>query len=94
MTGFNQCAPFVGKSPLWTPPATIFCISWNWTLRGTHIALGGDLDGATRCRRASRGYKLPVSCKPAIGAGEGRKKKTLHGIFWDNALNVLERAGN
>ena len=93
VTGFNQCAPFVGKKPTLDTACDHFLHFLELDPSGTHIALGGDLDG---CDEMPEGFE-GVQSYPSLANRllvRGVDEKTLHGIFWDNALNVLERAGN
>lgn len=93
VTGFNQCAPFVGKKPTLDTACDHFLHFLELDPSGTHIALGGDLDG---CNEMPEGFE-GVQSYPSLANRllvRGVDENTLHGIFWDNALNVLERAGN
>lgn len=90
VAGFNQCAPFVGEKPdLDTICDHIFHFM-ELDPDGRHIALGGDLDGC--------GNDLPqgftgIESYPAMAQRlleRGLDEKTVHRIFWDNALGVME----
>lgn len=90
VAGFNQCAPFVGDKPdLDTICDHIFHFM-ELDSDGRHIALGGDLDGC--------GNDLPqgftgIESYPAMAQRlleRGLDEKTVHRIFWDNALGVME----
>lgn len=57
---------------------------------GTHIALGGDLDG---CEKLPVGFE-GVQDYPKIAARlleRGLDEKTVRRIFWDNALGVMRK---
>ena len=57
---------------------------------GDHIALGGDLDG---CDTLPKGFD-GVQSYPAMAAKlleRGLDAETVHKIFWDNALGVMEK---
>jgi membrane dipeptidase len=57
---------------------------------GEHIALGGDLDG---CEELPVGFD-GVQSYPALAQrllDRGVDKNTLHRIFWENALGVMEK---
>ena len=57
---------------------------------GEHIALGGDLDG---CEELPVGFG-GVQSYPALAQrllDRGVDKNTLHRIFWENALGVMEK---
>lgn len=90
VAGFNQCAPFVGEKPdLDTICDHIFHFM-DLDPSGKHIALGGDLDGC--------GNDLPdgftgIESYPAMAARlleRGLDEDTIHNIFWNNALGVME----
>ena len=57
---------------------------------GKHIALGGDLDG---CEELPNGF-AGVDSYPLLAQrllDRGLDEKTIHRIYWDNALEVLEK---
>lgn len=57
---------------------------------GTHIALGGDLDG---CDTLVNGFD-GVQSYPAFAErliSRGVDEQTVRNIFWDNAIGVMER---
>ena len=57
---------------------------------GTHIALGGDLDG---CDKLPAGFN-GVQSYPAMAVKlleRGLDEDTVHRIYWDNALGVIDR---
>ena len=57
---------------------------------GTHIALGGDLDGCDSIPNEIQG----VQDYPKLGQRlmeRGLSETTVHNIFWNNALGVIER---
>lgn len=58
---------------------------------GRHIALGGDLDG---CGVLPQGF-TGVECYNALAQTllrRGMDEKTIHNIYWDNAMGVMDRA--
>ena len=57
------------------------------------MALGCDLDGCDEMPEGFQGVQSYPSLANRLLV-RGVDEKTLHGIFWDNAMNVLERAGN
>ena len=91
VAGFNQCAPFVAveKPNLDDVCAHIFHFM-ELDPSGDHIALGGDLDG---CESLPEGFD-GVQSYPAMAAKlleRGLDAQTVHKIFWDNALGVVEQ---
>lgn len=90
VAGFNQCAPFVGEKPdLDTVCDHIFHFM-ELDPDGTHIALGGDLDG---CDVLPAGF-TGVESYPVLAerlSERGLDEKTLMNIFWNNALGVIEK---
>ncbi len=90
VAGFNQCAPFVGENPdLDTCCDHIFHFL-ELDPQGTHIALGGDLDGCDALPQGFEGVQSYPSLAQRLldrGAGE----PLVHRIFWDNALDMLDR---
>ncbi len=91
VAGFNQCAPFVGETPdLDTVCDHIFHLL-ELDPSGTHIALGADLDG---CDTLPEGF-CGIESYPAMAQcllERGLDENTLHNIFYNNAMGVMERA--
>ncbi|MBE6960056.1 MAG: hypothetical protein E7448_04960 [Ruminococcaceae bacterium] len=89
VAGFNQCAPFVGENPDLDTVCDHILHFLELDPEGTHIALGGDLDG---CDELPEGFD-GVQSYPAMAAKlleRGVDDKTLHKIYWENALGVME----
>ena len=58
---------------------------------GTHLSLGGDLDG---CSDLPRGF-TGIDCYNALGdrlVESGLDQDTVQRIFWTNAMGVMDRA--
>ena len=91
VAGFNQCDAFVGEKPdLDTVCDHIFHFL-ELDPDGTHIALGGDLDG---CEVLPEGFE-GIQSYPAMAArllDRGLDESTVRNIFWNNAFGVMERA--
>ena len=91
VAGFNQCDAFVGEKPdLDTVCDHIFHFL-KLDPDGTHIALGGDLDG---CEVLPEGFE-GIQSYPAMAArllDRGLDESTVRNIFWNNAFGVMERA--
>ena len=89
VAGFNQCAPFVGEKPDLDTVCDHILHFLELDPEGSHIALGGDLDG---CDELPEGFD-GVQSYPAMAAKlleRGVDDKILHKIYWENALGVME----
>ena len=91
VAGINQYAEFLGDAPTLDTVCDHVFHFLELDSSGTHIALGGDLDG---CSDFAEGF-TGVESYPALanrllqrGAGE----ELVRNIFWNNALNVFRRA--
>ncbi len=91
VAGFNQYAAFVGdRADLDTVCDHIFHLL-ELDPEGKHIALGGDLDG---CQTLCEGF-TGIESYPALAhrlLQRGLAEDTLHDIFWNNAMGVMEGA--
>ena len=91
VAGFNQCAPFVAdENPTMDTIADHIFHFMELDPSGDHIALGGDLDG---CDTLPQGFD-GVQSYPAMATKlleRGLDAETVHKIFWDNALGVMEK---
>ena len=90
VAGINQYADFLGESPTLDTVCDHILHFLELDPDGTHIALGGDLDG---CSAFAQGF-TGIESYPALadrllqrGAGEA----LVRNIFWNNALDVLGR---
>lgn len=89
VAGFNQCAPFVGEQPNLDTICDHIFHFMELDPDGKHIALGGDLDG---CDVLPEGFS-GIESYPAMAQRlleRGLDEKTVHNIFWNNALGVME----
>lgn len=91
VAGINQYTEFLGNAPTLDTVCDHVFHFLELDPSGTHIALGGDLDG---CSDFAEGF-TGVESYPALanrllqrGAGE----ELVRNIFWNNALNVFRRA--
>lgn len=91
VAGINQYASFLGETPTLDTVCDHIFHFLELDTSGTHIALGGDLDG---CSGFAQGF-TGVESYPALadrllqrGAGE----TIVRNIFWNNGLDVLRRA--
>ena len=90
LAGFNQCAPFVGEKPNLVTTCDHILHFLELDPDGTHIALGGDLDG---CEELPEGFD-GIQSYPAMAQRlleRGVDEKLLHNIFWNNALDVMDK---
>ena len=91
VAGFNQCAPFVHEKADLQAACDHILHFMELDPDGTHIALGGDLDG---CDELPEGFS-GVQDYPALAnvlLDRGLSAENVHNIFWNNALGVMERA--
>ena len=90
VAGFNQCADFIGDAPDLDTACDHFLHFLELDPEGDHIALGGDLDG---CDELPAGFD-GVQSYPKLAERlltRGVDEKILRKIFWENALEVLDR---
>ena len=90
VAGFNQCAPFVGEKPNLDTICDHILHFLELDPEGTHIALGGDLDG---CEELPEGFE-GIQSYPTMAQRlleRGVDDQILHNIFWSNALGVMDQ---
>ena len=90
VAGFNQCADFIGVAPDLDTACDHFLHFLELDPEGDHIALGGDLDG---CDELPAGFD-GVQSYPKLAdrlLARGVDERILRKIFWENALEVLDR---
>lgn len=88
--GFNQCGAFIGENPDLNMACDHFLHFLELDPQGTHLALGGDLDG---CDDLPDGF-AGVQDYPALARklrSRGVDPDTVHRIFWGNMMEVFER---
>jgi len=91
VAGFNFCADFVGTEPTLDTACDHILHFLELDPAGTHIALGGDLDGIDSMPRGFEGVQSYPEFARQLNK-RGVDAKTVHNIFWNNALGVMERA--
>jgi len=91
VAGYNQCAEFTGEKPdLDTVCDHIFHFL-ELDPTGTHIALGGDLDGVDKMPAGFDGVQsYPALARRLLARGAG--ERIVENIFWNNALGVMDCA--
>lgn len=90
VAGFNMCADFVGENPDLNTACDHILHFLELDPEGTHIALGGDLDGIRSAPAGFAGvqdYPKLAQCLLERGAAEA----TVQNIFWNNALGVMDK---
>lgn len=91
VAGINQFANFLGEKPTLDTVCDHIFHFMEMDPEGTHIALGGDLDG---CEALAEGFE-GVQSYNALAQRliqRGLDSKTVHSIYWDNALGVMSTA--
>ena len=91
VAGFNMCAEFIGEKPTLNNACDHILHFLELDPNGTHIALGGDLDGIENMPEGFHGVQSFPAFAEALMA-RGVDEKTVHNIFWNNALGVMDRA--
>ncbi len=91
LAGINLYAGFLGGSPTLDTVCDHIFHFLELDPSGTHIALGGDLDGCDSLPEGFSGvqdYPHLAECLLRRGLDE----KTVYNIFWNNAIGVMQRA--
>lgn len=91
VAGINQFAEFLGESPTLDTVCDHIFHFLELDSTGTHIALGGDLDG---CSAFAAGFTGVESYPELVDRllQRGLEETAVWNIFWNNAANVLRRA--
>lgn len=90
VAGFNLCADFVGEKPTVDTCCDHIFHLLELDPAGTHIALGGDLDGISEMPDGFRGVQdYPKLAKRLLE--RGMDETVLRQIFWSNALGVIDK---
>jgi len=91
VAGINLYADFLGNAPTLDTVCDHIFHFLSLDPEGTHIALGGDLDG---CDKLPDGFS-GVQSYPALAQRllqRGLDEKTVFNIFWNNAIGVMKNA--
>jgi len=90
VVGFNQYSSFIGQSPDLDTVSKHFLHFMELDPQGTHIALGGDLDGCSDLPSGFEGVQdYPKLAQKLLDCGFSEEE--LRRIFWDNALGVIKQ---
>lgn len=90
VAGFNQCADFVADKATLDAACDHVLHFLELDPEGTHIALGGDLDGCDELPEGFDGIQsYPAFARRLLERGVG--EDILRKIFWENALGVMEK---
>lgn len=90
VAGFNLCAGFVGESPTVDTACDHIFHLLELDPAGTHIAIGGDLDGISEMPEGFFGVQdYPKLANRLLE--RGLDETILNQIFWSNALGVIDK---
>lgn len=90
VAGLNLYAGFIGENANVDMACDHIFHFMELDPEGTHIALGGDLDGCDKLPEGIDG----IQDYPKLAARlleRGLDEKTVHNIFWNNAMGVMEK---
>ena len=90
VAGFNLCADFVGENPTVDTACDHIFHFLELDPAGTHIALGGDLDGISHMPAGFAGVQDYHKLWKRL-LERGLDEATLKQIFWSNALGVIDK---
>lgn len=89
VAGLNQYTDFIGENATVDTACEHILHFLELDPDGTHIALGGDLDGCDSLPAGFDGVQsYPVLARHLLE--RGLDEKTVENIFWNNALGVME----
>ena len=90
VAGFNFCPPFVGDHADLDMCCDHILHFLELDPEGTHVALGGDLDGIGETPDGFEGVQdYPRLARRLME--RGLDEKTVKNIFWNNALGVMDK---
>ena len=90
VAGFNLCADFVGENPTVDTACDHIFHFLELDPAGTHIAIGGDLDGISEMPAGFSGVQDYPKLAQRLFE-RGLDEATLKQIFWSNALGVIDK---
>ena len=90
LAGINQFTEFLGNKPNLDTVCDHILHFLELDPEGDHIALGGDLDGCDTLAEGFDGVQsYPAMAQRLLERGVG--EKIVRKIYWDNALEVMEK---
>ena len=90
VAGFNMCPPFVGDMADLDSCCDHILHFLELDPDGTHVALGGDLDGITETPDGFAGVQdYPKLAQRLLS--RGIDEQMVRNIFWNNALGVMDK---
>ena len=90
VAGFNMCPPFVGDAPDLDTCCDHILHFLELDPDGTHVALGGDLDGISNTPDGFDGVQdYPKLAQHLLARGVD--EQTIRNVFWNNALGVIDK---
>lgn len=90
VVGINLYAAFLGEDPTLDTVCDHILHFLSLDPDGTHIALGGDLDGCDKLPADFSGVQDYNKLADAL-INRGIDEKTIYNIFWNNAIGVMKR---
>ena len=91
VAGYNACLEFTGENADLDSICDHIFHFLELDPDGTHIALGGDLDGVEKMPRGFEGVQSwPVLARRLME--RGLDEETIQNIYWNNAIGVMKRA--
>jgi len=91
IAGYNACDEFTGDKPTVDTICDHIIHFLELDSCGSHIALGGDLDGVSKMPEGFDGVQSwPILANRLLE--RGLDEKTVMDIFWNNGLGVMELA--
>ncbi len=89
VAGINLYADFLGSAPTLDTVCDHILHFMEVDKDGTHIALGGDLDGCDTLPSGFSGIQdYPMLAQVLLD--RGLSSATVHNIFWNNAMGVMK----
>ena len=91
VAGINLYSVFLGQNPSIDTVCDHVFHFLEMDPEGTHIALGGDLDGVESLPDGFSGIQDYTKLSDRL-LQRGLSEKMVYNIFWNNALEVMQRA--